>query len=107
MSTSTLGALKKAQGSPLWGLLLQMYNQIQKKSDANRTYIQLWQLLHELLQKGYRFESNEIQVIVSMLKELPAYGANQRNFTSLYLKDEYTLRKLPKDPKDIPRGHWH
>lgn len=57
--------------------------------------------------KGYVFESPEIQAIVTMLKELPADGACSRNFERLYLRDEYGLRKLPRDPRDIPKGHWH
>ncbi len=106
MSVS-IGLLQKLQGSPLWGLLVQMQNQIENKNDANESYIRIKLLLDELIQKGYRFESLEIQTLVEMLKELPAYGANRRNFINLYLKDEYTLRKLPNDPRNLPKGHWH
>ncbi len=84
-----------------------MYNQIEKRNDANESYIQLKLLLDDFIMRGYQFESAEIQTIVEMLKELPAYGANARNFENLYLRDEYTLRKLPSDPRHISKGHWH
>lgn len=65
------------------------------------------EVFDELLMQGYRFESPQIQAVVAILKELPAPGAKRRNFENLYLRDEYTLRKLPDDPKYIPYGHWH
>lgn len=102
-----LAALSKVQGSSLGGLLTSMYNQIQKRDDANETYSKLKVLLDDLIMKGYRFESPEIQAIVTLLKELPAPGACVLNFEKLYLRDEYGLRKLPRDPRDIPKGHWH
>ncbi|CCN89239.1 hypothetical protein LL266_10175 [Vibrio anguillarum] len=105
--SSVISALGKAKDSPLYGLLATMYNQIEKRNSANESYKQIRLLLEDLLARGYSYETVEIQTIVEMLKELPAYGANTRNFTKLYLRDEYGLRKLPKDPTRIPKGHWH
>lgn len=102
-----LAALSKVKGSSLGGLLTAMYKQIQNRDNANETYSQLKIVLDDLIMKGYSFESAEIQAIVAMLKELPASGACARNFERLYLRDEYGLRKLPRDPRYIPKGHWH
>ncbi|EKO3535623.1 hypothetical protein K1L80_002199 [Vibrio fluvialis] len=107
MSSASLATLQKLKSSPLAGVLMQMYNQIQKKQDANETYRRLKLLLDDQLQKGARFSSPEIQAIVEMLRELVPFGARRRNFESMYLKDEYTLKKLPNDPRDIPYGYWH
>ncbi len=60
--------------SPLLSLFLKMEGQIRSKSDANRTYEKLYPIMEELLMKGYRFESEEIQAIVGLLNELPAWG---------------------------------
>ncbi len=96
-----------APASPLLSLFLKMEGQIRSKSDANRTYEKLYPIMEELLMKGYRFESEEIQAIVGLLNELPAWGARRLNFQKYYLRDEYTLRKLPRNPNDIPSGMWH
>lgn len=64
-------------------------------------------MIDGLLRAGYSFNSDEIQAAVLLLSELPAFGACQRNFKRRYLKDEKTLRSLPKDPESIPKGHWH
>ncbi|MYM58947.1 hypothetical protein GTG28_06895 [Vibrio sp. OCN044] len=105
--SSVISALGRAKDSPFYGLLASMYNQIEKKNSANESYKKIKLLLDDLLARGYSYESAEIQTIVEMLKELPAYGASTRNFTKLYLRDEYSLRKLPKNPAYIPKGHWH
>lgn len=105
--SSIVAALSKAKDGPFYGLLASMYNQIKKRDNANETYVRLKVILDDLLARGYSFESAEMQAVVEMLKELPAYGANARNFEKLYLRDEYTLRKLPDDPRRIPKGHWH
>lgn len=102
-----IAALSKVQGSYLGGLLSAMYKQIQNRDNANETYSNIIIVLEDLIAKGYSFESQEIQALVAMLKELPAPGACARNFEKMYLKDEYGLRKLPRDPRRIPRGHWH
>ena len=101
----TIGKLSKA--SPLFTLLSSMKTQIDNQSDANRVYEKLHPVLMELLDKGYAFESDEIQAIVALLAELPAFGARRRNFKKLYLKDEYALRRLPRDPRLLSRGVWH
>lgn len=93
--------------TPLLSLLMKMKGQIKSKSDANRAYKLLYPVLEELLAKGYRFESREIQSIVGLLSEMPAWGARRKNFQRFYLKDEYTLRKLPRDPSNISSGMWH
>lgn len=102
---SVLAQLKPA--SPLATLLGKMYGQISSKNDANRIYKELRPLLSDLLMQGHAYNSPQIQSIVNILRELPAYGAQRRNFENRYLKDENTLRKLPKDPNLIPKGHWH
>ncbi|PMM03108.1 hypothetical protein BCT63_01830 [Vibrio kanaloae] len=105
--SNALNEISKLKQSPLYSLLMAMYERILAKNNANEEYVRLKIMIDGLLMKGYRFNSNEIQAAVSMLNDLPAYGANQLNFEKLYLRDEYTLRKLPKDPRDIPKGHWH
>lgn len=102
---SVLAQLKPA--SPLTALLTKMYGQISSREDANRIYRELRPLLTDLLSQGHTFNSSQVQAIVNILKELPAYGAPRRNFAKLYLKDELSLRKLPADPSHIPKGHWH
>jgi len=93
--------------SPAYMALYAMYNQLVKRDNANLAYEDAIILLDNLLSSSYRFESTEIQAAISMLEKLPAYGACARNFRNRYLKDEYTLRSLPKDPKKLPKGHWH
>ena len=95
------------RSSPLFSLLMKMKGQLDSKSDANRVYKELMPVLDDLMARGYRFESPEIQGIVNVLRKLPAFGARRNNFERMYLRDEYTLRKLPKDPARIPSGMWH
>jgi hypothetical protein len=84
-----------------------MKGQIDSKASADRAYKELYPILEELLAKGYRFESREIQGVVALLREMPAWGARREKFKKFYLKDEYSLRKLPKDPSQIQSGMWH
>lgn len=93
--------------SPLLTLLLKMKGQVNNKADADRAYQQVYPALEEFLAKGYSFDSPEVQGIVELLGEMPAYGARRENFKKLYLRDEITLRKLPRDPRLIPSGLWH
>ncbi|WP_158147791.1 hypothetical protein [Vibrio fluvialis] len=93
--------------SPLLSLLLKMKGQIDAQSDANSAYEALYPALEEFLMKGYRFESQEIQGMVKILGSLPAWGARRENFKRHYLSDESGLRKLPRNPRDIPAGMWH
>ena len=95
------------KGSPIGTLIWLMKGVFDDKRAAEDTYVEIIVVLEELLMQGYRFESPQIQSIVAILRELPAAGAKRRNFEKLYLQDEYTLRKLPKNPNDIPYGHWH
>ncbi|EGQ8030277.1 hypothetical protein V8068_001179 [Vibrio parahaemolyticus] len=89
------------------GLLWKMKEQISNKNDANRAYENIYPVLQELLDKGYSFDSDEMQGVVGILAELPAWGARRENFKKQYLNDEYGLRKLPRDPALIPSGMWH
>ncbi|QFT40078.1 MULTISPECIES: hypothetical protein [unclassified Vibrio] len=101
-----LSQLGKA--SPLGSLLMKMKGQLDSQADANRVYKDLYPVLQDLLERGYRFESPEIQGVVSVLRELPAWGAKRREFEKRYLRDEYTLRKLPRDPSYFNgQGCWH
>lgn len=84
-----------------------MYDRIVDKEDANEIYTNLMPILDDLQMRGKRFESQEMQAVVEILRELPAYGVRRTNFQKRYLVDEYTLKKLPKDPNDIPYGFWH
>ncbi|EGR0477625.1 hypothetical protein FG078_04895 [Vibrio cholerae] len=102
----TIMAQLKPAG-PLASLLGKMYGMIADKQDANRIYKELRPLLDDLLVQGHSFNSDQVQSIVNILRELPAYGVKRNNFEQMYLRDEYTLRKLPKDPNDIPYGYWH
>ncbi|WP_341660924.1 hypothetical protein [Vibrio sp.] len=92
---------------PLVTLLLKMKEQIDSKYSANQAYKDVYPALEELLAKGYSFESQEIQGIVSLLEKMPAWGTRREKFKKFYLKDEYGLRKLPRDPSFIPSGMWH
>lgn len=105
--SNALATIKMLKSSPLYSVFMAMYGQIKQQESANELYSRIIVLLDELLAKGYSFKSPEIQVLVEMLKELPAMGARQRNFERRYLQDEYTLRDLPKDPRRLSRGYWH
>ncbi|HAS6168483.1 TPA: hypothetical protein RQJ82_000090 [Vibrio vulnificus] len=107
MSATLLSSLQKLQSSPFGGLLWQMYTQIKNKQDANESYRRIKVLLDDQLQRGARFDSIEVQAIVEMFREIAPFGARRRNFENTYLKDEYTLRKLPNAPRDLPFGYWH
>lgn len=100
-----MATLSKA--SPLATPLKMMYGQLEAQKNANDTYNAIIPILHDALSRGYRFESQEIQAFVEILRNLVPAGARRSNFEKLYLRDEYSLRKLPKDARDIPYGHWH
>ncbi len=102
---ATLNTLKTA--SPLATLLKLMYGQLESRNDANRVYKELMPVLEDYLDRGYAFDSNEMQAIVHLLEELPAWGTQRRNFTKRYLQGLEGLRSLPKDPTFLPAGHWH
>lgn len=95
------------KGSPIGTIIGLMKSVFDDKRAAEDIYVEIIVVLDEFLMQGYRFESTQIQSLVTILKKLPAAGAKRRNFENLYLEDEYTLNKLPKDPSDIPFGHWH
>ncbi|MDN3612575.1 hypothetical protein QWZ16_23530 [Vibrio ostreicida] len=48
-----------------------------------------------------------LQSAVSLLSKMPAWGARREHFKKMYLKSEAGLRKLPRDPRNIPSGLWH
>ncbi|WP_045405716.1 hypothetical protein [Vibrio jasicida] len=104
--SSIVGQLSKA--SPLYSLLAAMYEKITDRSSANEVYSELVPAMHDLLTAGYRYESPEIQAIVNVLRELPAWGVKRINFEKTFLRDEYGLRKLPRDPRTLNgMGYWH
>ncbi|WP_059120042.1 hypothetical protein [Vibrio sp. MEBiC08052] len=99
-------AKEASKAGPAGKLLMAMYGRIKSVDDADRIYKEVHPVLEELLSNGYRFNSPPVQHIVNILRELPSYGARQHNFERMYLQDEYTLRKLPSDPRRIPYGYW-
>lgn len=102
-----LAAVHTAKSSPLFGVFMQMYGRIEKKQNANESYVRLVTIINDQLSKGSRFSSPEVAASVELLRELAPDGARRRNFERRYLVDEYTLRKLPKDPRDLPYGYWY
>jgi len=102
-----INVLSKVKGGIPGSLLTLMYSQIKTRNSANESYSDIKIVLDILLMNGSSFTSPEVQGLVELLKKLPARGACARNFEKLYLKDEYGLRKLPTDPRRIPKGHWH
>ena len=96
-----------SKASPLAGPLRMMYGRLQAQDNANATYNAVIPILNDALRRGYRFESEEVQAIVELLRELAPAGARRHNFERLYLKDEYSLKKLPRDARSLPYGHWH
>jgi hypothetical protein len=103
---NTLETARTLKSSPLGTVFILMLKKIKSLHDADEQYRQLIIALDGLWSAGYRFNSPEVQSIVNILRELPSYGSRRRNFERLYLQDEYTLKKLPKDPRDFPFGHW-
>jgi hypothetical protein len=94
-------------GAPFFTLFKMMKGVFDDKYEAEKLYKELIPVLQDFLMQGRRFNDPQVQHLVNILRELPQYGAQRRNFEKLYLQDEYGLRKLPKDPNDIPYGHWH
>ena len=72
------------------------------KYSANQAYKDVYTALRDVA-KGCSFESQEIQGIVSLLEKMPAWGTRREKFKKFYLKDEYGLRKLPRDPSFIQK----
>ncbi|SIO95765.1 hypothetical protein [Vibrio spartinae] len=109
VNTSILSAIKSlSPASVVFNLLYKMYKQVGAREDADEIYKNTIVILEELLQRGYRFESPEIQAVVNILRDLPAMGAKRANFEKRYLQDEYTLRRLPHDPRKLyGQGCWH
>lgn len=94
-------------GAPLITLMKMVKGIFDDRSSAEELYVDLIPVLQDLLQQGRGFNDPSVQHIVHILSELPPEGARRRNFTHKYLQDEYTLRKLPSNPRDIPYGYWH
>ncbi|SJN54163.1 hypothetical protein VR7878_00654 [Vibrio ruber DSM 16370] len=103
--TGQLAELRKY--GVIGSMLYKLYQQYEAKQDANETYKELTVVLDGLWSEGYRFESKEVQAVVTLLRELPAPGARKRSFERRYLVDEYTLKQLPHDPRRISPGYWH
>ncbi len=96
-----------SKASPLATPLRMMFGQIQNQQNANETYNAVRPLLDDALMSGYRFESQEVQGIVAILRELPADGARQRNFEKRYLMSESGLRELPRFASGLNSAYWH
>lgn len=94
-------------GAPLFTLLKLVKNVFDDKNSAETLYIEIIPVLNDYLMQGRRFNDPQVQNIVNILRELPAAGAKRANFEKYYLQDEYGLRKLPMDPRQIPYGFWH
>ncbi len=78
------------------------------KAEASRVYKKLYPVLELLLDQGYSFDSQEVKGIVKVLKDLPALGNKRNNFAKFYLRDEFTLRNLPRDPSYFEgQTLWH
>ncbi|MEZ8629839.1 hypothetical protein AB6D56_04770 [Vibrio lentus] len=78
------------------------------KAEATRVYKKLYPVLELLLDQGYSFDSLEVKGIVKVLGDLPALGKKRENFAKSYLRDEFTLRKLPRDPSHFEgQTLWH
>ncbi|MFA0015710.1 hypothetical protein AB4391_20515 [Vibrio lentus] len=78
------------------------------KAEATRVYKKLYPVLELLLDQGYSFDSLEVKGIVKVLGDLPALGKKRENFAKSYLRDEFTLRKLPRDPSCFEgQTLWH
>lgn len=106
MSTASVISQLKA-GGPFLSLFKAVKGVFDDKSSADQLYVDLIPVLRDFLGQGRRFNDPSVQHIVHILSELPADGARKRNFIKKYLKDEYTLRTLPLNPRDIPYGYWH
>jgi len=106
---SVLAAIKElSPASFAFNILYKMYKQIGAQEDADEVYKNTIIILDDLLRRGYRFESPEIQAVVNILRELPAMGAKRTDFEKQYLRNEYGLRRLPKDPRKLHgQGCWH
>ncbi|GEM77524.1 hypothetical protein C1141_20490 [Vibrio agarivorans] len=104
-----MGTIKElSKFSPLSTLIIQMSKRLEEKESASEIYRDLYPLLESALERGCTFESEEIQSIVSILERLPAWGAKRRNFKNRYLRNESTLRSLPRDPSYFNgQGMWH
>ena len=102
------GVLKQLKmASPVATPIEIMIGLISSKNEADQMYKEIHPLLEDFLSQGYTYESKQVQHIVNILRELSAYGVKKHNFEKYYLRDEASLRKLPKDPSDIPYGFWH
>ncbi|ROR27003.1 hypothetical protein [Vibrio crassostreae] len=89
-------------------ILIKIKARLDSKADASRVYKKLYPVLEVLLEQGYSFDSQEVSRIVNVLGELPASGTKRKNFANLYLRDEITLRKLPRDPSYFDgQALWH
>ncbi|HEV2762394.1 MAG TPA: hypothetical protein VGV38_05305, partial [Pyrinomonadaceae bacterium] len=76
------------------------------KDDRNRVYRTLYaQLQDEIRRKGRN--SPRAQAILEGMGMLPQLGAKRANFRRAYIENPVGWRSLPRDPDDIPYGHWH
>lgn len=95
------------KGGPAYTLYKMVKGLFDDKAHADELYRELMPVLQDFLMQGRRFNDPQVQHIITVLRELPAFGARRRNFENRYLQDEYGLRSLPMNPNDIPYGFWH
>ncbi|MDP5135308.1 hypothetical protein ORJ04_05000 [Rheinheimera baltica] len=83
-----------------------MFGIFANKNKANKVYTHLLPSLEFVMTvKGPH--SAEARGLIAILGGLPASGVKSLNFAKLYLKEPNAWKNLPKDPNDIPFGHWH
>ncbi|WP_199610434.1 hypothetical protein [Flocculibacter collagenilyticus] len=57
--------------------------------------------------QSHGWEAKDSQAILLTLSDLAPFGAKQRNFRKRYVTPKDGWKKLPRDPNDIPYGHWY
>lgn len=95
------------QLAPIYTIMNMVKGVFDDQSHANELYRELWPILQDYLMRGSGYDDPHVKHIVNILRELPPYGAKRINFEKYYLKDESGLRRLPRNPDDIPYGYWH
>ncbi|MCE0494429.1 hypothetical protein [Vibrio salinus] len=93
-------------GAPLLTLMKMIKGYFDSRSSADELYMDLIPVLQDLLREGRGYDDPSVQHIVHILGELQPYGHRRDNFRKKYLQDEYGLRSLPADPRDIMAGYW-
>ncbi|NMR25820.1 hypothetical protein HH219_09815 [Pseudoalteromonas sp. NEC-BIFX-2020_015] len=74
--------------------------------DANEAYTRVYPTIKLTIQT-YDRNSNESTNLLKILANLAPAGAIRRNFTKRYIDNSDGWSRLPKNPNDIPYGHWY